>query len=320
MLIDNHSADDPPSRPRRAAARASWWRCPAGRLGGARAPVARSRSGGRAVVAGLAHFNHQLRLEPDATAHGRDRDEQFSCRLGGALGMAHRRRARECRERARARAPIDRGRGAHARATSSSNGRAPHFDADVVAARPYARRPGRDVSPAAAAGRRPEGTGGDAPAHGTRRPAAARLPASGAAGLSGERDPATWKTSRTPTSASRATGCAPSCCRCSKPLQPGDCRRAGRPGGARSRGLDLDGRSRSRRADWPPRPDDDDPGGDGAGGPGARACAGCTGAAGDLEGHDDRGWRTPRVVSSRGGRCSAHPTPRADALRNRRAD
>ncbi len=88
---------------------------------------------GELIVAGLAHFNHQLRLEPDATgASAADRDEQFCVSLGGALGMpifVERENVRERAERER-RSLED---AAHAARYAFFDRARAHFYADVVA-------------------------------------------------------------------------------------------------------------------------------------------------------------------------------------------
>jgi len=88
---------------------------------------------GELTVAGLAHFNHQLRVEPDATGvSGADRDERFCVSLAGALGvpiLVERENVRERAERER-RSLEDAAHGA--RHAFFDRARA-HFDADVVA-------------------------------------------------------------------------------------------------------------------------------------------------------------------------------------------
>src|SRR3954468_10725262 len=88
---------------------------------------------GDLIVAGLAHFNHQLRLEADATGtSGADRDEQFCVSLGDTLGMpifVERGNVRERAERER-RSLED---AAHAARYAFFDRARAHFDADVVA-------------------------------------------------------------------------------------------------------------------------------------------------------------------------------------------
>ena len=175
-----------------------------------RSPIccARSPRPASCELVGLAHLNHQLRDAADGRraflpaiwratwAFRCARTRPMSARLPAASGVRSRTRRTSC-------------------ATSFSTRARVHFRADCRRARPHARRPGRDVSAPAGARRRGARARRHASAPRRDHPAAARLPARRAARLPGRAEASRSSTTRRmTTSAFRATGCAPSCCRC----------------------------------------------------------------------------------------------------------
>jgi tRNA(Ile)-lysidine synthase len=88
---------------------------------------------GELTVVGLAHFNHQLRVEPDATGvSGADRDERFCVSFAGTLGVPVLVEREDVRGRAeRERRSLE--DAAHAARYAFFDRARAHFDADVVA-------------------------------------------------------------------------------------------------------------------------------------------------------------------------------------------
>ena len=170
---------------------------------------ARSTRQGSSSVAGLAHFNHQLRDEAL-------RDEAFCVELAAACDVP----IFVEREDILARAERDAQSIEHAASAARHEFFAPRAGALRRGSRrcgSHPRRPGRNLSAEAAARRRPERPGVHAPAKmATSSVRCSRAAARISSRTSTSAESHMSRTRRTRTSASRATASGPSCCRCSR--------------------------------------------------------------------------------------------------------